>query len=127
MTQLGKDIQDAMEWSSPSKLIDQPGQGDGWRHCLRRLANECIRLQDANRDLESALVDLFRNPMPHDLIAIRRSVNRDFGGDEELAKENMESWCSRDYVEERIAIHKNAWHNAAEVIRGHESQNPVDR
>lgn len=53
MTQLEKDIQDAMDWSAPAKLIDKPGQGDGWRHCLRRLANECIRLRELERELES--------------------------------------------------------------------------
>jgi hypothetical protein len=55
--------------------------------------------------------------MPHDLIAIRREVEREYGGDEEAAKEEMDAWCSQEYMEQQIAAHREAWHNAAEVLR----------
>ena len=50
----------------------------------------------AVKRLVRALRDLFRNPMPHDLIAIRREVEREYGGDEEAAKEDMDLWCSQE-------------------------------
>jgi hypothetical protein len=68
--------------------------------------------------LVRALRDLFLNPMPHDLIAIRREVEREYGG-EEAAKEEMDEWCSQEYMEQQIAAHREAWHNAAEVLQEH--------
>lgn len=67
--------------------------------------------------LVRALGDMFKNPMPHDLIAIRREVEREYGGDEDAAKEEMDAWCSQEYMERQIAAHREAWHNAAEVLR----------
>ena len=67
--------------------------------------------------LVRALHELFRNPMPHDLIAIRSEVEREYGGDEEAAKEDMDAWCSKEYMEQQIAAHREAWHNAAELLR----------
>ena len=75
--------------------------------------------------LVRALRDLFRNPMPHDLIAIRREVDREYGGDEEAAKAEMDAWCSQEYMEQQITAHREAWHNAAEVLREY-SPNAAD-
>jgi hypothetical protein len=75
------------------------------------------RASVAVQRLVRALRDLFRNPMPHDLITIRREVEREYGGDEEVAKEEMDAWCSQEYMEQQIAAHREAWHNAAEVLR----------
>lgn len=64
-----------------------------------------------------ALRDLFKNPMPHDLIAIRREVATEYGGDDEAAKQAMDAWCSQEYMEHKVEAHRTAWHNAAEVLR----------
>ena len=64
-----------------------------------------------------ALRDLFKNPMPHDLIAIRREVATEYGGDDEAAKQAMDAWCSQEYMEHKVEAHRTAWHNAADVLR----------
>jgi len=75
------------------------------------------RASVAVQRLVRALRDLFHNPIPHNLIAIRREVEREYGGDEEAAKESMGTWCSPEYMAQQIAAHREAWHNAAEVLR----------
>lgn len=64
-----------------------------------------------------ALRGLFKHPMPHDLIAIRCEVETEYGGDDEAAKQAMDQWCSREYMEQQVAAHRKAWHDAAEVLR----------
>lgn len=72
-----------------------------------------------------ALRELLKNPMPHDLIAIRREVEKEYGGDEEAAKSEMDAWCSQEYMEGKIASHREAWRNAAEVIRKFDTESTI--
>jgi len=39
------------------------------------------------------VADLLANPYPHDLMAIRREVEREWG-DEEVAREEMDAYCT---------------------------------
>lgn len=39
------DIKKAYDWCNASKVIDLPGEGEGWRHTCLRLAKEVERLQ----------------------------------------------------------------------------------
>lgn len=67
--------------------------------------------------LVRALRDLLFNPMPHDLISIRRVVETDYGLDEESAKEDIDAWCSQEYMQQQLDAHLGARRNAAEVLR----------
>ena len=79
---------------------------------------------DAPRILD-ALERLFRNPMPYDLIAIRREVQTEYGGDDEAAKSDMEVWCSNECMERALQAHRDAWHNAAEVLQVFKKTTPA--
>jgi hypothetical protein len=64
---------------------------------------------DATTELRNCLRLLLANPYPFDLLEIRREVREDFAGDEELAREEMDCWCSeelalREYQDHRAAI-----------------------
>ncbi len=41
------------------------------------------------------VADLLANPYPHDLMAIRREVEREWG-DEEVAREEMHAYCTHE-------------------------------
>jgi hypothetical protein len=41
------------------------------------------------------VADLLANPYPHDLMAIRREVEREWG-DEEVAREEMDAYCTHE-------------------------------
>lgn len=48
------------------------------------------------RRTREIIAELLANPYPHDLIAIRREVERDWWGDEEIAREEMDCYCTQE-------------------------------
>ena len=68
---------------------------------------------DFARQLEEALTNLLANPYPHDLMAIRLEVEREWGGDETAAKEEMDTYCTQEYMLEA----REKWKSAENVAR----------
>lgn len=50
MKTIEEDIELALMWASPAKLLEPPGEGEGWRHTCYRLAMEVRRLQQEAED-----------------------------------------------------------------------------
>lgn len=71
---------------------------------------------DFARQLEEALTNLLANPYPHDLIAIRLEVEREWGGDEKVAQEEMDTYCTREYMLEAREKWKSAENAARKLL-----------
>jgi hypothetical protein len=71
---------------------------------------------DFARQLEEALANLLANPYPHDLMAIRIEVEREWGGDEEVAQEEMDAYCTQEYMLEAREKWKSAENAARKLL-----------
>jgi hypothetical protein len=58
------------------------------------------------------VADLLANPYPHDLMAIRREVEREWG-DEETAREEMDAYCTHKVMMDA----RQKWIAAQEAAR----------
>jgi len=68
---------------------------------------------DFARQFEEALANLLVNPYPHDLMAIRIEVERDWGGDEAAAQEEMSTYCTQEMMLEA----RQKWKSAEDAAR----------
>lgn len=57
MTTIKEDIELAKMWAAPAKLIDLPGEGEGWRHTCYRLAMEVERLTECLDDQQYEMME----------------------------------------------------------------------
>jgi hypothetical protein len=58
------------------------------------------------------VTDLLANPYPQDLMAIRREVEREWG-DEEVAREEMDTYCTENFMLEA----REKWKAAQDAAR----------
>lgn len=58
------------------------------------------------------VIDLLANPYPHDLMAIRREVEREWG-DEEVARQEMDAYCTHEAMMEA----RQKWTAAQDAAR----------
>ena len=99
------------------------------RQLLNQTENELFLLEEQHRyallaNIENAkhiITDLLRNPFPWDLIQVRRVVKLDYAGDEVLAKEQMESYCTERFLTEAMDRHHTAKRFAEEFLKANET------
>lgn len=46
---------------------------------------------------------LLDNPFPHDFIAVRKTVQGRYHGNEEAARAKMQTYCSQDFLDEQFS------------------------
>lgn len=69
------------------------------------------------------VADLLANPYPHDLMAIRREVEREWG-DEETAREEMDAYCTHEAMMDA----RRKWTEAQDAARAWlSSQNMINK
>lgn len=79
-----------------TKYLERPALGDGERMTMNTQQTTSEPLPNAGSVTAVRIVaDLLTNPYPHDLMAIRREVEREWG-DEEVAREEMDTYCTHE-------------------------------
>jgi hypothetical protein len=69
------------------------------------------------------VADLLANPYPHDLMAIRREIEREWG-DEETAREEMDTYCTHEAMMDA----RRKWTEAQDAARAWlSSQNMINK
>lgn len=75
---------------------------------------------------EQIVKDLLANPYPHDLMAIRRKIEREYGHgcgvDEDMAREEMDTYCTENFMLEARAKWKAAQDAAREWLSSQNNQ-----
>lgn len=66
------------------------------------------------------VTDLLANPYPHDLMAVRRKIEREYGHgcgvDEDMAREEMDTYCTEEFMLDARAKWKAAQDAAREWL-----------
>lgn len=81
-----------------------------------KLFFESVAKIKSKSDTKEALRRLLESPFPHDLLEIRRNVQDDFGGDDELAKAELDVWCAQEFCDAQLKAHHDAVKLAREVL-----------
>jgi hypothetical protein len=88
---------------------------------------EPLPARDGSVTAVQIVTDLLANPYPHDLMAIRRNIEREYGHgcgvDEDMAREEMDTYCTEEFMLDARAKWKAAQDAAREWLS---SQNGMD-
>lgn len=58
-------------------------------------------------------------PFPHDLLEIRKEVERRYEGDEERARNHMDAYCTAELFQSELAKYRAAHNRAREFLCRH--------
>jgi len=81
---------------------------------------EPLPARDGSVTAVQIVTDLLANPYPHDLMAIRRKIEREYGHgcgvDEDMAREEMDTYCTEEFMLDARAKWKAAQDAAREWL-----------